>query len=444
MCLERLVYLLIGFAPNYDRDLAQEQIKGALKSQGVLAYTVWELFGREDILLRAWLPPNFDDMDKFKEALDSAISGPHRAYINSFQVEQILYHYLWQQKPDILTARREISADDLRNLNSEVQVPPKELQRYKAKGYISRLPSFKLLKFFTIVTPADERQNNKVRDGIEFRKALLGLLPTLSLIKSVAVYSGHGLGEYLISGRVSPGNFESLSTEMTENINRLGQRYVGVRTITWLSAFSEPLDQREQLGLPASVYGESILSVRPSLVDILADGEGARLEVKGSAFNDLKPHLVEGGALKENPAMTKIIAKAVIGLLNSGGGHVVVGVLETADFSFDQALGRFPTASLVGTDFIAIGVEPEFGRRSWDGYVSRLKGKLETEISPRPLSWLNFVRVDYDGIICCLISVEAPDEWFWAKDNTFYVRQINGTVPLTAPEQSRYQRAHPR
>lgn len=445
LCSERLVYVRIGFTPAYDRDLAVEQIKLAFTNLGILSFTLWEMFGDADILLRAWLPPSVESLDLLRKRLDEAIVGPHRPLINFFQVDSILHHHLWQSKADLLAARRDIKREHYSTGNSEARIPRAEAARYREAGHLAPTPRSTFLKFFTLITNADQQTPAPAAYEIaNFESSLKTLMTSVKHPKSLALYEGNGMGNYLISGRVRPADFEALSDELNDKINGLGRRYARIKTITWLSAFSLPLLSHEELTFPGSSDVELARVDPPVLSDLLASGEGQRVEVKGSAFKDLKPAVSRGEPAVEQPHVLKNLAKAIVGLLNTEGGHVIVGVLEADEFRIAD-VRKVLTNSVKLEEFIVVGVEHEYPvHKRWDGYINKLRQKLATEITPRPDSWLEYIPVEHNGLRCCVISVHQPDEWFWAKDDLFYVRHGNGTDRLTGMDQYRHMRSHPR
>src|SRR4051812_44958174 len=75
---ERMAFVQLKFEPTYHRDWALQQLRSAFRETHVVSYTVWELFGDVDLLIRLWLPPSLS-MKELTRGLDEALSGPYRA-----------------------------------------------------------------------------------------------------------------------------------------------------------------------------------------------------------------------------------------------------------------------------------------------------------------------------------------------------------------------------
>ena len=265
-------------------------------------------------------------------------------------------------------------------------------------------------------------------------------------ISDIAIYQGTGFARYLMTARVAPTHFEILTTSLTAAIHSLGMHlHRGTRTITHISALSAPVARREQLLSPER-FAEYPTQ---SLDELLTQEEGSALEFKTSALTDV------GNAVRSHtpPRKSKVIEdsviKSVAGLLNADGGTVVIGVAETADFTFEELATIFPHACAVG-NYIVVGVRHEYQRKAWDGYERRLRGLLAEHITPDPTSWVDITRDDHAAGPVAIIVVRRPDRWYYATsaDNAslhhFYARLGNETQSLTGPRMDAYRERSPR
>ena len=166
--------------------------------------------------------------------------------------------------------------------------------------------------------------------------------------------------------------------------------------------------------------------------------ESETLEFKGSLLLDLNRHLLGDGELVENPSLLDEGAlKTIVAFLNTKGGDLLVGVLELARFEkiYEDKLSDCPSYK----DKIVFGIENEYKKDEWDGYLQRLISYIETRISPDVLDadLVTISKLSHNSKDLCLISVQTADAKQYLQ-NKFYIRRGNKTVLLEGADVDRY------
>jgi len=275
----------------------------------------------------------------------------------------------------------------------------------------------------------------------ELEKRLRGLLiDAEGIIEEPSIYAGSGFGQYLIMGKVPLERFFDITGYVIEKINSTGvQGYFGVRTYTQVSGTEGFLLYEDDLPLDAPA-GETT-----ALEGLFDRAESQDLEVKGSAFVDIKAWLHAGKTERNDQILNEGVLKAVVGLLNAGGGTVIVGAIERSKFEqfLDSKLAEYPTSG----NYVIVGLKLDYqvagSTRDWDALELRLRSVLSSRIEPAPHVWVTIRRELFRGQELCVIAVAEPDRgWYYLNDKdrlVFYVRQGNQTVEMTGPDADTYK-----
>jgi predicted HTH transcriptional regulator len=217
----------------------------------------------------------------------------------------------------------------------------------------------------------------------------------------------------------------------------------GIRTYTHLNATTDFLMFQDHLALPDQVERSK------SLVNYLTDGESDNVEVKASAFMDVNRWIKGDGKLSESDKVTNDgILRAIVAFLNSSGGTIVIGALETLKYVDSDPNSRLEEMPLVGV-YRCCGVDMEM-KGSWDSYELRLRDIIASRIKEPAMLWYTLRMEEYRGRTLCLVSVREPDRgpnhgWYYLYPQSegpseFYVRDGNKTLQLDGPEADRYRR----
>jgi len=201
---------------------------------------------------------------------------------------------------------------------------------------------------------------------------------------------------------------------------------IGFRSI-WLEKYEEALKEEDRFA-----------KRQRGVTYYLDKDESETLEFKGSLLLDLNRHLLGDGELVENPSLLDEGAlKTIVAFLNTKGGDLLVGVLELARFEkiYEDKLSDCPSYK----DKIVFGIENEYKKDEWDGYLQRLISYIETRISPDVLDadLVTISKLSHNSKDLCLISVQTADAKQYLQ-NKFYIRRGNKTVLLEGADVDRY------
>jgi len=201
---------------------------------------------------------------------------------------------------------------------------------------------------------------------------------------------------------------------------------IGFRSI-WLEKYEEALKEEDRFA-----------KRQRGVTYYLDKDEGDTLEFKGSLLLDLNRYLLGDGKLVEGASLLdEGVLKTVVAFLNTKGGDLLVGVLELARFEkvYEDKLSDCPSYK----DKIVFGIENEYKKDEWDGYLQRLISYIETRISPDVLDadLVKISKLSHNGKDLCLVSVQTADAKQYLQ-NKFYIRRGNKTVLLEGAKVDKY------
>jgi len=142
---------------------------------------------------------------------------------------------------------------------------------------------------------------------------------------------------------------------------------------------------------------------------LIAQGEGAKLEFKGSLGVDPKT-----GA--NNPKIAHAILKTVDAFLNTDGGTLLIGVDDNG-----QVTG-------VERDYASLG------KKNADGFQLRLRDLLHSHLNPPPLSG---IKVTFEALpegTVCKVEITRSAQVVHVNEKEVYVRDGNTTRKLDGRE----------
>jgi hypothetical protein len=439
---ERLYFWRLRFLPAYHRKTAVDALLKILKDRNVNAYTIYELFGEWDLMVRLWLPRETTSVE-----LGAAVSemvkqvGLHDE--DHFSVDDIVRHWVWgagtelERPSDTRMLDAPPPDDEIAQINK--LSPDTELvARLESENLLRSVSHHPGIKFAMVVTAPVA--NPPIKQRHRLLKELTRIVDGADEILERSLYQGHGLGSFLILGRVLEGRFDAIRTQIADKItDGIDPESIGARTYTMIVASQDSLDVRDVLRPQHDIRAAEEVSVE----DALQQPESDTLEVKASAFTDYDRVLHGDGESNENDVADRGVLKAVTAMLNSGGGTVVIGALEARRYARDaQALGD-PLA--IG-DYLCVGVQRDFGNdHDWDHYARRLLAIIGQRIDPGPHLWINLTREAVDGVAMAKITIAAPDRhWYYQQGKHFYVRRGSESIELLGTEADRYRHERPR
>ncbi len=474
---ERLFFLFLTYEPTYNREAALERIQRFLTEQHILAYQIYEMIGDFDIIVRAWIPARVE-REEFREALREADRTVSIKYL--LPVADVVHHWPWAKgkrtpigdmyRPDATQLKRGMPLRELEKL-SELQAatngsrPSRELKTPRDAKLLIRPEHEEGIRFLILV----KLVNVDAWESLQKRISTL-LNGARSVIRDPSVYRLDDRFRFLILGHVrqQPGAFHAISQRIVGPINDYAE---SASARTYSSFFAGPtlLAHRDRLRLPPA---PPKLETKVDVAQLLDQPESQHLEVKGSAFTDLRVWL-EGGKEPCRPAKpisnpankpANSLVRAVASLLNSDGGNIVLGAVEHSQFHNYERYQELPSPGGDEPLYRLSGLEFDYGEDGdFDSFARLLRELLEARLDPAPAyRWLKIRPAKLAGKELCVIQIEPPDEWFWAKvdkrtqggrkrgrsasrfDWGFVIRMEAKTQQLKEREVEKYKRENPR
>jgi hypothetical protein len=185
--------------------------------------------------------------------------------------------------------------------------------------------------------------------------------------------------------------------------------------------------------------------VQPAPTDIKALLEGpetSTFEIKGSAFTPLDPWLVEGKMPSESDGFcVDTIAKEVVAFLNTGGGSLVVGALETKRHGEIGALEEF---SRNKSNIICGILDQTYAARGWDVWERKLRDILRDHIEPSPINAVEIRPAMHGSTQLGLVAIDAvePDYYLLSRTEpkSYYIREGTSARRLEGPALERHRK----
>jgi hypothetical protein len=192
----------------------------------------------------------------------------------------------------------------------------------------------------------------------------------------------------------------------------------------------------------------------PGAMEFFDRHEDAQFEAKGSAFTRVEEWLSkeietpEEKYLKEsNGFFRDTIAKSVVAMLNSGGGVILIGVLERDRYAQHKSdrlrlrLSRFPANGR----FHVIGLQdPIFRERGWDGFELKFNRLLKESIEGEIADIVQVSRDWYSEQTLAVVRVEPVEigDGFYLREGNkaprFMIRRGGSTDELKGRAVARY------
>ncbi|HEX5374582.1 MAG TPA: hypothetical protein VFW48_00320 [Solirubrobacterales bacterium] len=333
--------------------------------------------------------------------------------------------------PSALVNRKELSALLTQYEGEKLLIRP----TYRNKG----------IKFAVLVT--SQRGNPDQVEAITTEiSGIIDKACRRGSLNEASLYFGQGLetGRYLILARVPYTQYHDVSEHLLVPINKL-MGIVATRTFTYGIATVSFVARREIL--PVEEPDTPLVPEDP--MEMLAEEESQTLEVKGSGLTNLDRWIKHGGKHADDERTVVQLARAIVSLLNSAGGVVLLGGLEESKYPKEEdehgRLGDYADIRL--GNYLCLGIDREMKRRGgWDSYVRHLRKKLLKRIGGGSDFWIGpfekrtVITPDGQTRTLLAIPVGQPDEWFWLDKDAFIVRRGPESKRLKGKEMTDYMR----
>lgn len=169
--------------------------------------------------------------------------------------------------------------------------------------------------------------------------------------------------------------------------------------------------------------------------------EDKNLEIKGSLALDMGTYFATGQR-KRNEEVKKDFLKQIVAFLNSEGGVLVIGLLESHKFKI-KVPKEIEREELCGNEYIVAGIKDEF-KDSIDDFQNEVRDLVVKRIDRNIFGELEFKKLKLKERVIGYIKVPRGKTWHYLDNQYFYVRE-NNTSPLKQGEEAdRYKLEHPR
>lgn len=159
--------------------------------------------------------------------------------------------------------------------------------------------------------------------------------------------------------------------------------------------------------------------------------ESEVLEFKASLALDVDRLLKGDHEREESDDVKEAALKTIVALLNTRGGHLIVGLLECSRYRDveDARLSEFPK---YGHNRV-FGLEGEYREHGWDGFERRLCSLIRDRIGGRVLDAqdVTLAKHTLEGKDLCDVTVEASASRQYLDGGRFFVRRGTQTNELT-------------
>jgi hypothetical protein len=436
---QRLVFWRLLFR-DYNRVEVARALEELMEAVGAGAWTLYEMYGPFDLLLRLWLPPDVPNAD-FNRALVEKFSTS-LDICDQFAVDEVVTHWPWvgpagMREPD-LRPSVDLPIERLDELEGEERTAL--LDELRRRDILAEIREGAGIAFMIAVTPSrpglvsSQRGDQAVADRIA---DLFDSAPPVFSERSL--YRGAGFASYLLQARVLADAFSALQQFIAGPLNESLQA-LGYRAYT--SLMTGPHSVANVSSSPAIPTHRD----KPTIRESLERGEGPTLEVRGFAFSGISDTGMSGG----RSASAEALAKAVTGFLNTEGGTVVLGACEKKAVQGNSRLADqydLAGAPTVGA-YVIPGIDHELDK-GVDMLLRRIRDLCASSIEPDPSGFIRLEIEEVEGRAVCSVEIRAPRSvhggpWFYfaprsGRQAHFFVRAGAMTKELNGPAADMYK-----
>lgn len=450
---ETLHYWFLTFSSSYEWDLVRAELLALLGRLHVYSFALYELMGDCDVLLRVWLPRGTSS--SFRVELRRCLAGFGLSEDVLYSVEEVIRHWPFAKegKGGIEAVDRngpmpgpETIGEANGKLLDQLGIEDEALAGLAEQGLLGphnhHDDQIAGVKLVTLLKPKGDLETSQIHS---LAKEIAGVLDAQASIKQRSLYQVEGRAVFLLTCLVPEGRFFAFRDELVSLLSPLCAA-AGVRTNSYACASPKLLMFQDLIPSPGTRGAPPRMQSR-NVSDLLKLDESMTLEVKGSAFTPLNSWLFDGEMPEESDSFFhKGVLKTIAAFLNSEGGSILIGALETGRYRDEGMAEGAPSFTEVGGYMTAGILDPCFLKRGWDFYARRIAEKVASNIEPDPLPLLTMRNEEVDGMILCVIDVVAGRDagWHYLRHRrgdglAFLVRQGSRTVELEGVDADRYK-----
>lgn len=450
---EALHYWFLTFSTSYEWDDLRNELLGLLETHDVHSFALYELMGDCDVMLRVWLP--LGTAGVFRASLRARLQRFSLVLDLRYTVEKVIRHWPFGKDgrgalnevepgarhpaPELiervngkLAKNENLDDPELADLVSAGAIGPEDGSRDQIEG----------VKIVTLVKPMGDL--GPIQKGGLARQMALTLDEQEKIVQR-SLYEVDGFGAaFLLTCLVPLDDFFCFRQELVRVIAPFFEA-AGIRTTSYSCGSPDLLLFQDMISQPSTRRLRAQVPFR-RVADLLRLDESITLEVKGSAFAPLEPHLVQGEELLESPSFfNRTILKTIVGFLNSEGGSIVIGALEPGRFQHRIMVDDAPEFREIGAYLCAGIVDPVYKRKGWDAFERKMSEAIEKNVSPAPDTLVRIRNEEVDGLIFCVVDVAPGHHIRWhyldadGQGPQFMVRRGARTVHLQGVEADDYK-----
>lgn len=488
----------------YEREEFFDKLEAYLESVGAGAYATYELSGEFDILLRVWLP-QAQATGRFADNIEGELGLADSC---EFQVVDIIRHWVWSGEAshvpegcDCEELRGALDVDGVEMINrlsdeshraDAANPSPAEealAQRLMSAHALTdlrgttgirllvrlggspnlkredRLAAASLVakELDRITRPKGRRRARDENGGFTVDEVSLYRCRdhSLLLLCRVPYVSWHSIRDDLLKPLAALPGISQTTTfpALTRNFVRSRERLQLVPEVSkLLGEVAREGDSsggkggtREDGGGPSGPLPPP--PTLPGVHEFLDRAEDASFEAKGSAFTRLEPWLSreieapEEKCLEEsNGFFRDTIVKSIVAMLNSGGGVILIGVLERERYDSHESdrlrlrLSRVPR----GGRFYVIGLQdPTFQQGGWDRFELKFHRLLKELIAGEVADLVHVSRDRYKKQTLAVVRIgyAGIGDGYYLREggkSRFVIRRGGSTDELDGAEIHRY------
>jgi hypothetical protein len=429
-----LYFWFFSFSTGYSLGDVVRGLTAALEDLEITSYMVYELLGSIDLVARCYVQPSHES--ELSRAIEDRLAPLGLEMHRPFHVDAVLHDWVWASPEDDALLRRPVPdalrrsfpASEVALLNGADDASAARqalITRYSALGLLATASPAEGIQF-VIVIGSSEAIVDRARRRLGRRVAAV-LSHARDLITQYSLYEGRG-GQrelFLIQCRCDYHGFYRIRDELLEPIREAITSAVA-RVTVYPVATEDALVFRDMLAVDTPI---------PRDVRTLLEGpETGVADIKGSLLAPLEPWLQSGSKLEESVAHAlNGVVKAIVGLLNAGGGTVIIGAVERDRYSgIKSASERLEGYPVIGQYQIVGLLDPSYSDHGGDAWLHKLRGLIAAKIDPSPgvLVQARIERfMDHD---VCVIRVDNPgDQAFYlrtARDRADYYVRLGSDV----------------
>lgn len=488
----RLQFWRFSFIPAYNRDRIFAAITSTFTRFNIVSYIAYETLGSFDLLLRLWVPRQYDPED-LALAFEAALR-PHSLWANDFMViSSVERHWAWTQtvphatpaqpQDDSLQLLTNDKINELHEFNTtslDAQVngypgpqPPTWAAHFETLDLLRPLSLERngVRLFVTFDHPARAYRRQDKEDALaridakcrELLQAIATDTPTQGgTTPELTLYSGHGtMSDFLIIARAPSASFHEFLHGLI-----FGLRDINLDSLYNVRPYTHVIADRTYTRFVERPLANEL----PIDADLIDREESAALEFKSTYLGDLRRYFVTGERAKAE-VLRAATLKAICGMLNSPiGGVVVIGVLQVARELERSRGSRASVLEKIRSDFpllppvaqpdaydsetkAIVGLEFDYlldgaAYKDFDSFIREIERSLKSVIHPNPLPYISPSKLTVGGRTVAAFSVRPSlSYWFYADlegARRFYVRELASTREYTGLDAEGYRGNVPR